>query len=43
MPDTLHWKIISYGLRLDVWLLWEYQNKTDLKFSILKPWHCRNV
>ena len=33
MPDTLHEKIISYGLRWDVWLLREYQNKTDLQLA----------
>ena len=27
MPDTLHWKMIFYGLRWGIWLFWENQNK----------------
>ena len=31
-PNTLHQKIIIYGLLWDVWLLWD-QNKTNLQLA----------
>ena len=42
MPDTLRYKLISYGLRWNMWLLWEDQNKTLIYNKHIKTMTHRN-